>query len=120
MVNKVILVGNLGTDPEVKTFESGNSVANFALATSERYTDKSGEKVEETEWHSCSCFGKLAELAEKYLAKGKKVYIEGKLKTRKWEDQETGQERYKTEIIVRELKFLSPINESSDDEGGIV
>lgn len=100
-VNKVILVGNLGSDPEVKTMPSGVSVANLSLATSESWKDKStGEQVEKTEWHRVSLFGKLAEVAGQYLRKGSQVYIEGQLQTRKWQDQ-NGQDRYTTEVVVQ-------------------
>ena len=100
-VNKVILIGNLGADPDIKTFESGDKVANLSVATSEKWKDKnSGEKREKTEWHRVSVFGPVADVCEKYLKKGSKVYIEGKLETRKWQDQ-SGADRYSTEVIVR-------------------
>ena len=98
-VNKVILVGNLGADPRVSYTPSGNAVANLSLATSESWRDKSGEMQERTEWHRAVIFGKLADIAGQYLRKGSKVYLEGKLQTRKWQDQQ-GQERYTTEIVV--------------------
>ncbi|NEX18311.1 MAG: single-stranded DNA-binding protein [Halochromatium sp.] len=99
-VNKVILIGNLGVDPEVRYLPSGNAVANLRIATSESWRDKTtGEPQERTEWHRVSLFGKLAEIAGQYLHKGSKVYIEGKLRTRKWQGQD-GQDRYTTEIIV--------------------
>ncbi|QIK38648.1 single-stranded DNA-binding protein [Caldichromatium japonicum] len=98
-VNKVILIGNLGTDPEVRYMANGDAVANLRLATSETWRDKSGEQQERTEWHNVVLFGKLAEVAKQYLRKGSKVYIEGKLRTRKWQTQD-GQERYTTEIVV--------------------
>jgi len=99
-VNKVILVGNLGAKPEVKHASNGNAIANLSVATSESWTDKStGQKEERTEWHRVSLFGKLAEIAGQYLDKGSKVYVEGKLQTRKWQDQ-NGQDRYTTEVIV--------------------
>lgn len=116
MVNKVILVGNLGKDPEVKHLEGGNMVANITVATSEKYKNRDGEQVEETEWHNCSAWGKLAELMEKYLQKGSKVYLEGKMKTRSY-DTEDGQTKYTTEVHVREMKFLSS---APSNEGGIV
>lgn len=100
-VNKVILIGNLGADPEIRTFESGDKVANLSVATSEKWKDKnSGERKEKTEWHRVSVFGGAAGVCEQYLKKGSKVYIEGKLETRKWQDQ-SGQDKYSTEIIVR-------------------
>ena len=99
-VNKVILIGNLGQDPDVKYMPSGDAVANVSIATSESWKDKNtGEKQERTEWHRVVFFGKVAEVVQKYLHKGSKVYVEGKLKTRKWQDKE-GQDRYTTEIVV--------------------
>ena len=100
-VNKVILVGNLGQDPEVKYMPSGGAVANITIATSESWIDKnSSEKKEKTEWHRVVIFGKLAEVAGEYLRKGSQVYIEGQLQTRKWQDQ-NGQDRYTTEVVVQ-------------------
>ena len=105
-VNKGILIGNLGSDPEVKTTPSGVQVANFSLATSESWTDKaSGEKKEKAEWHRLVLWRRLAEIAGQYLKKGAKIYIEGKLETRSWEDKE-GQKRYTTEVIVDKLEML--------------
>ena len=99
-INKVILVGNLGARPEVKYASNGNAISNLSVATSESWTDKStGQKQEKTEWHRVSLFGKIAEIAGQYLDKGSKVYVEGKLQTRKWQDQ-SGQDRYTTEVIV--------------------
>ena len=106
-VNKVILIGNLGKDPEVRRLENGAVVANFSLATSESYTDKStGEKREVTDWHDIVLWRGLAEVAEKYVRKGYKVYIEGKLKKRSWQDKE-GNTRYTTEIVADEMTILS-------------
>lgn len=100
-VNKVILIGNLGADPELKYMPSGNAMASLRLATDESYKDReTGQLVPKTEWHRVSLFGKLAEIAGQYLKKGSKVYIEGKLQTRKWQDKDTGQDRYATEIVV--------------------
>ena len=104
-VNKVILVGNLGKDPEVRHLEGGNSVANFTLATNEYYKDKQGARVERTEWHNISAWRGLAELAEKFLKKGSQVYIEGKLRTRQYQDKDQ-QTRYITEIIAEEISLL--------------
>ena len=99
-INKVILVGNLGRDPEVRTFQSGDKVANFSLATSDTWNDRqTGERRERTEWHNVAIFGRMAEIAEQYLRKGSKVYLEGSLRTRKWQDQ-SGQDRYTTEVIL--------------------
>lgn len=100
-VNKVILIGNLGRDPEVRTMQNGNKVANLNLATSETWKDRqTGERREKTEWHRVVIFGPIAEVAERYLRKGSKVYIEGQLQTRKWTDQ-SGQDRYTTEVVVQ-------------------
>ena len=104
-VNKVILVGNLGKDPEVKYLDNGVAVANFSLATTENYKNKEGEKVSQTEWHNIVLWRGLAEVAEKYLKKGASVYIEGKIKTRKWEDKE-GSTRYNTEILADNMTML--------------
>ena len=106
-VNKVILVGNLGADPEVKYMPNGNAVANVTVATSESWKDKqSGEQKDKTEWHRVVFFRRLAEIAGEYLKKGSKVYIEGKLQTRKWQDQQSGQDRYMTEIVANEMQML--------------
>jgi single-strand DNA-binding protein len=100
-VNKVILIGNLGRDPEVRTLQNGGKVANLSLATSESWRDKSsGERKEKTEWHRVVIFGNLAEIAEKYLKKGSKVYVSGSLQTRKWTDQ-SGAEKYTTEVVLQ-------------------
>ena len=104
MVNKVILIGNLGKDPECKVLQSGQMVTNLTVATAEKWKDKDGNPQEATEWHNCQIWGKGAEIAEKYLKKGSKVFIEGKIKTRSYEKD--GQTRYATEIIVKEFNFL--------------
>jgi single-strand DNA-binding protein len=106
MVNKVILIGNLGADPEVRYTQSGTAVANFRIATTETWK-KDGEKEEQTEWHRIVTFARLAEICGEYLSKGSKVYIEGRIQTRKWEDRD-GNPRYTTEIVAREMKMLSP------------
>ncbi len=112
-VNKAILVGNLGKDPEVRYLPSGEQICNITLATSERYKDKaSGEYKENTEWHRVVFFGKLAEICGQYLQKGKKIYVDGRIRTNKWQDKE-GNERYTTEIIGSEMKMLS----GKDDSG---
>lgn len=105
-VNKVILVGNLGKDPEIRHLEGGAAVANFTLATSESYKDKSGARQEQTEWHNVVVWRGLAEIAEKYLKKGMTIYIEGKLRTRSWDDKE-GHKRYSTEIVGDTFTILS-------------
>ena len=104
-VNKVILIGNLGKDPEVRHLENGATVANFPLATTESYKNKEGQKVENTEWHNIVLWRGLADIAEKYLRKGQTVYIEGKLKTRSWEDKD-GNKRYTTEIVADNMTML--------------
>lgn len=104
-VNKVMLIGNLGKDVELKYTSSGTPVANFSIATSERFTDKQGQKQERTEWHRIVAWGKLAELAGQYLAKGRQVYVEGKLQTRSWDDK-NGVKRYTTEVLARSVTFL--------------
>ena len=101
-INKVILIGNLGNDPEIRTFPDGSDIASINIATSESWRDKNtGEQREKTEWHRVSLFGKLAEVAGEYLKKGSQVYIEGQLQTRKWQDQQSGQDRYSTEVVVK-------------------
>ncbi|MBL8686766.1 MAG: single-stranded DNA-binding protein [Alphaproteobacteria bacterium] len=117
-VNKVILVGNLGKDPEVRSMQSGDRVASFPIATSERWKDKAtGERKEKTEWHKVAIFDeRLVEIAEKYLRKGSKVYLEGQLQTRKWTDQ-NGQERYTTEIVLQRFRGdLTLLDTRSDGE----
>lgn len=112
-VNKVILVGTLGRDPETKTFQNGGSLTQFSIATTEKWKDKnSGEQKEHTEWHRIVVSNRLGEIAQQYLKKGSKVYIEGKLKTRQWTDQ-NGQERYTTEISANELQMLDSKGDSN-------
>lgn len=113
-VNKVILIGNLGKDPEVRHLENGATVANFPLATTESYKNKEGNKVEQTEWHNIVLWRGLAEIAEKYLRKGQSVYIEGKLKTRSWEDKD-GNKRYTTEIIGDNMTMLGGRKDSTTE-----
>ncbi len=106
-VNKVILIGNLGADPEVRYLTNGTTVANFRLATSENRLNKTGEKTTITEWHRIVAFGKLAEICRDYLSKGKQVYIEGKIRSRTWEDKE-GNKRFTTEILANQMQMLGP------------
>ena len=114
-INKVILVGNLGAKPEIKYASNGNAISNLSVATSESWTDKStGQKQERTEWHRVSLFGKLAEIAGQYLDKGSKVYVEGKLQTRKWQDQ-NGQDRYTTEVVVSGFNGTLQMLDRRDD-----
>jgi len=114
-VNKVILVGNLGQDPEVKYMPNGNAVTNISVATSESWKDQQGQPVERTEWHRIVMFRKLAEIAGQYLRKGSQVYLEGKLQTRKWQDQ-NGQDRYTTEIVADQMQMLG--GRQQQDGGG--
>ena len=118
-VNKVILIGNLGRDPEVRYLPSGSAVTNLALATTESWRDKqSGEQQERTEWHRVVMFGRLAEIAGEYLRKGSQIYVEGKLQTRKWQDKQSGQDRYSTEIVANEMQMLgSPAGGGSASYG---
>ena len=104
-VNKVILVGNLGQNPEMRYTQGGQPVANMRLATTERYTDKSGQKQEQTEWHTVVAFGRLAEICGQYLTKGRQIYIEGRIRTRQWQDQQ-GQKRFSTEIVGLNMQML--------------
>lgn len=105
-VNKAIIVGTLGKDPELKYMANGNAIANLSVATSEKWKDKnSGQQQEKTEWHRVSMFGAVAEIAGKYLTKGSQVYLEGKIQTRKWQDKD-GQDRYSTEVIASEMQML--------------
>jgi len=119
-VNKVILIGNLGKDPEVKYTPSGTPVAKITLATNERFKDKSGEWQDRTEWHNVVLWQRLAEIAGEYLKKGGKVYIEGRLQTRSWEDKTSGQKKYMTEVVANDLVLLGGRGEGSggDDSGG--
>ncbi|MBU1140061.1 MAG: single-stranded DNA-binding protein [Proteobacteria bacterium] len=107
MLNKAMLIGNLGGDPEIRYTQAGAPVATFTVATTERWTDKEGQKQETTEWHRVVAWRKLAEICGEYLHKGSKVYIEGKIQTRKWQDQ-NGNDRYTTEIVARDMQMLSP------------
>lgn len=116
-VNKVIIVGNVGRDPETRYMPSGDAVTNISVATSDRYKDKqTGEMKENTEWHRIAFFGKLAEIAGQYLKKGSQVYVEGRLRTRKWTDQ-SGQEKYSTEIIADSMQMLGARMAGSGDPG---
>jgi single-strand DNA-binding protein len=112
-LNKVILIGNLGADPEVRYTTSGSAVANFRIATSEEWRDKnSGDRQSRTEWHRIVAFGRLAEICGEFLHKGKQVYIEGRLQTRSWEDKD-GNTRYTTEVLAREMQMLGPVGRES-------
>ncbi len=111
-VNKVILIGRLGKDPEIRTFENGAKKASFTLATSETYKDREGNRVEQTEWHNIICWRNLADIAERYLLKGKLIYLEGKLRTRNWEDN--GIKKYVTEIEANTFTMLGSKNEEGE------
>jgi len=115
-VNKVILVGNLGADPDTRYLPSGEAVTNIRIATTETWKDKSGERQERTEWHNIAFFGRLAEIAAEYLKKGRSVYVEGRLRTRKWQDKD-GNDRYTTEIVASEMQMLGSPGERSSDRG---
>ncbi len=120
-VNKVIVVGRLGSDPEVKTVTSGQTVCRLSVATSENWTDRDGQKQEKTEWHRVVVWGRMAEVCGKHLSKGRQVYLEGRLQTRSWEDQQ-GQKKYTTEIVANTVQFLGGSNDrssqSNDMSGG--
>ena len=118
-VNKIILVGNLGKDPESRSTQSGSTVANLSIATTERAKDREGNWTDHTEWHRVACFGRTAENVAKYCRKGKQVYIEGKIRTRKWQDRD-GNDRYTTEVIADQIRFLGSRGDGagSYDSGG--
>ncbi len=117
-VNKVILLGNVGKDPEIKFAATGNAVASFSIATSERFKDKNGEWTDRTEWHNIVAFGKLAEIIRDYVKKGSKLYVEGSLRTQSWDDKASGQKRYKTEIVLNDISLLSGRGEGESGGGG--
>src|SRR2546423_5720079 len=117
-VNKVILVGNVGKDPEIKYVPSGACVAKLSLATNERFKDKSGEWQDRTEWHNIVAWQRLAEIVGEYVKKGSKVYIEGRLRTDSWEDKQSGEKKYRTEIVANDLVLLSGRGEGGEEGGG--
>lgn len=117
MINKVVLIGHMGADAETRTTTSGSVVANLRIATSDREKDKSGQWQDVTEWHRVVCFGKTAEFARDYLRKGRQVYVEGKIKTNKWQDKQ-GQDRYTTEIVAFVVKGLGPKDDSAAPRQG--
>jgi single-strand DNA-binding protein len=114
-VNKVIIVGRLGADPEVRTVGQGGTVTRLSVATSENWVDKEGQKQERTEWHRIVVWGKLAEICGKHLSKGRQVYVEGRLQTRSWEDQQ-GQKKYSTEIVANTVQFLGSAGERGESQ----
>ena len=116
-LNKVMLIGNLGRDPEIRYTNSGSSVANYSIATTDRWTDRQGERQERTEWHDIVAFDRLADLSQNYLRKGSNVFIEGRLQTRSWEDNE-GQKKYRTEVVANQIQFLDKgWSENGNDNG---
>lgn len=115
-VNKVIIIGRLGTDPETKTVSTGSAVTRMSVATSENWIDRDGQKQERTEWHRVVVWGKLAEICGKYLSKGRQVFVEGRLQTRSWEDNQ-GQKKYTTEIVATNIQFLGAQGNASDSVG---
>ncbi len=115
-VNKVILVGNLGRDPEVRTTPSGQSVCNFSLATTERYTDRAGQQQEQTEWHNVLVWGKQADLCGQYLKRGRQVYVEGRITTRDYEARDGSGKRYRTEVVAQRVQFLGGRPSASSDD----
>ncbi|HET9098959.1 MAG TPA: single-stranded DNA-binding protein [Acidobacteriaceae bacterium] len=117
-VNKVILLGNVGKDPEIKATASGTVVATFSIATSERFKDKTGNWQDRTEWHNLVAYQRTAEIIRDYVKKGSKLYVEGRLQTSSWDDKTTGQKKYKTEIIVNDLSLLSGRGEGDGSSGG--
>ncbi len=117
MLNHVILIGHLGRDPELRTTQSGQTVANLRLATSRRWTDRDGNRQDETEWHTIVCWGRQAEIAGQYLTRGKLVSVEGRLQTRSWEDKQTGLKRYATEIVCRNFQMLGGRGDSGGQSG---
>jgi len=117
MINKATLIGNLGQDPEIRYTQSGTRVATFTVATTERWKGQDGQMQESTEWHRIVAWQRLAEICGEYLHKGSRVYIEGKIQTRKWQDQ-NGNDRYTTEIVAREMKMLTPQNGQSSSDNG--
>ena len=117
-VNKVILLGNVGKDPEIRSTGGGTMVANFTLATSDRFQDAQGNWQDKTEWHNLVAFKRTAEIVRDYVKKGSKLYIEGKIQTRSWDDKESGQKKYRTEIIVNDMSLLSGRDEGGSGGGG--
>ena len=117
-VNKVILLGNVGKDPEIKVLPSGQPVANFSIATSDRYKDQQGAFQDRTEWHNVVAYGKLADIIRDYVKKGNKLYIEGRLTTRSWDDKETNKKVYRTEIVIADLSLLSGRGEEGSGGSG--
>ena len=116
MINKVILVGNLGRDPELRSTPSGQQVATFSLATNRKWKDRDGNRQEKTEWHNIKCWGRQAEVAGQYLTKGRQIYVEGRLETSSWEDRQSGEKKYRTEIICENFQMLARKRDVGTDE----
>ena len=115
MVNKVILVGNLGRDPELRSTPSGQQVASFSLATNRKWKDRDGNRQEQTEWHNIVCWGRQAEIAGQYLTKGRQIFVEGRIQTQSWEDRQSGEKKYRTEIVCDNFQMLG---QRGDQPGG--
>ncbi|MDH3253821.1 MAG: single-stranded DNA-binding protein [Acidobacteriota bacterium] len=117
MLNKVMLIGNLGRDPEVRSTPSGQTVASFSLATNRKWKDRDGNRQEQTEWHNIVCWGRQAEIAGQYLSKGRQIFVEGRLQTRSWDDKQSGEKRYRTEIVCDNFQMLGSRSASDFDSG---
>lgn len=118
MLNKVMLIGNLGRDPEMRSLPGGQNVASFSLATNRRWRDRDGNKQEKTEWHNIVVYGKQAEIAGQYLTKGKTIYVEGRIETRSWEDKQSGEKKYRTEIICDNFQMIGGRGGDGGEHGG--
>lgn len=118
MFNKAFLIGNLGRDPEVRSTTSGQPVANFSIATSRRWKDRDGNRQEQTEWHNIVCFGRLAEIAGQYLSKGRQIFVEGRIQTRSWDDRNTGEKKYRTEVVADNFQMLGSRSDFESGGGG--
>ena len=116
MINKVILVGNLGRDPELRATPSGQQVASFSLATNRKWKDRDGNRQEQTEWHNIVCWGRQAEIAGQYLSKGRQIFVEGRLQTNSWEDKQSGEKKYRTEVVCDNFQMLG--QRGDVDSGG--
>ena len=118
-VNRVILVGNLGNDPELRTTPEGQKVCSFSMATADNWTDKNGQKQEKTQWHRINVWGRQGENCAQYLSKGRQVYVEGKISYRQWDDKETGQKRYATDIVAATVQFLGSLRSDSESRQAV-
>lgn len=117
MVNKVILVGNLGRDPELRSTPSGQQVASFSLATNRKWKDRDGNRQEQTEWHNIVCWGRQAEIAGQYLTKGRQIFVEGRIQTQSWEDRQSGEKKYRTEIVCENFQMLGQRGDQPESGG---